>query len=207
MKNTAMANIFAFSILSFIESLQALIIVVLIFSFIPFSVPPLVQKLFPLSQYDVHMERESFFYHIWIALALVLQGILMFLNRRRLGENHLWRASIFYVCTMAGLVIIQIFAVFKIFLWGNPWWSRDLFYVTLGLGVLARIFWPELSRLIPLLWAQSRSLKIPRWAYFLMDAGAILVLIILVFAPHLNEVLARMFSHSVYRSIKNTHSS
>lgn len=191
-------NIMVLSLLAFIEALQALIIVVLIFSFIPLTPPPFVQKLFPLSLYDVHMERESFFYHVWIAVVLGLQGILLFINRRRLGEGHLGRSFLPYICTMAGILVIQIFAVFKIFLWGNPAWAKDLFYAFLGVGILIRIFWPEFCRLMRWLWTQATTRTIPRWMYFLMDAGALFILIVLIFAPDLSEVLARTFSYDKF---------
>jgi hypothetical protein len=191
-------NIIVISLLSFIEALQVLIIVVLIFSFIPIPVSAFVQKLFPLSQYDVRQNRQGFFYHVWIAAGLGLQGLLMFVNRRRLGEEGLWRRFCPYICTMAGIIIIQIFAVFKIFLWGNPWWARDLLYAMIGLGILARIFWPEFRRSMGWTWAQTTTRKIHPWVYFLMDAGAIFILTVLIFAPNLSEVLARMFSYDKF---------
>jgi hypothetical protein len=191
-------NIIAISLLSFIEALQILIIIVLIFSFIPIPVPPLVYKFYQLTQYSVHLKRDGLFYHVWIAAGLGLQGLLMFVNRRRLGEEHLWRRLCPYICTMTGFVIIQIFAVFKILLWGNPWWARDLLYAMIGLGILARIFWPEIRRLIPRarIWLTSPS--IPRWMYFLMDAGAMIILTVLIFAPNLDQVLYRIFSYDKF---------
>lgn len=191
-------NIVVLSLLSFVEALQILIIVALVFSFIPIPVPPLVQNFFPLTQYDVRLERESFYYHVWIFAALALQGLLMFLNRRRLEENDLWRRWLPYICTMSGMIIIQIFAVFKIFLWGNPWWARNLLYIALGLGVLARIFWPELWRFMLWAWKLPASLKMPRGGYWVMDAGVLLILTVMIFAPDLNGVLARMFSYDKF---------
>jgi len=190
-------NIMALSLLSLVESLQILIIVVLIYSIIPIAVPVFVQKLFPLSLYDVHLKRETFFYHVWIALGIGLQGLLMFANRRYLGED-LWRGLCPYICTMAGIVIIQIFAVFKIFLWGDPLWARDLFYAFLGIGILARIFWPEFWRFMLWIWAQLTARKAPRWQNFLMEAGAILILAVLIFTPDLGAILARMFSYDKF---------
>jgi hypothetical protein len=191
-------NIMALAFLSFTEALQILIIVAFIFSFIPIPVPDFVQKLFPLSLYDVRLERESFLYHIWIAAGLGLQAVLMLLHRKRLDEAQLWRPVVHYACFMAGLIVIQIFAVFKIFLWGNPWWARDLLYVFLGLGILARIFWPEFRRLMTGFWNQPSTQKIPPWGYCLMDAGVMFILAVLVFTPDLSEVLARMFSYDKF---------
>ena len=54
-------NIMALSLVSFIEALQILIIVVFVFSFFPIPAPAFVQKLYPLSMYDVHLERDIFF--------------------------------------------------------------------------------------------------------------------------------------------------
>ena len=191
-------NIITLSLLAFVESLQVLIIVAFIFSFIPIVIPPFVQKLFPLSLYDVHLKRETFFYHVWIAAGLGLQGVLLFINRRRLREERLGQGVLLYIGTMAGFVFIQIFAIFKILLWGNPSWARDLFYMALGFGILARIFWPELRRLMAAIWNHSMTRTMPRWGLFLMDAGVLGLLIFLIFVPNLNEVLARMFSYDKF---------
>ena len=191
-------NIITLAWLSLIEALQVLIIVVLIYHFIPYAVSPFVKKLFSISLYDVHPKRDLFFYHVWIAAGLGLQGLLIFINRRRLGEEDLWRKFSAYMGTMAGIVVIQIFAVFKILLWGNPAWARDLFYVALGLGIMARIFWPECQRFMKTVGTKALSQTIPRWGIFLMDAGIILILIALIFAPDLKEVLARMFSYDKF---------
>src|ERR1700733_3006090 len=96
-------NIIAISLLSFIEALQVLIIIVLIFSFIPIATPVFVQKLFPISLYDVHLKRETFFYHAWIAVGLGFQALLLYVNRR-LADDDLWRRLCPYICTMAGII-------------------------------------------------------------------------------------------------------
>jgi hypothetical protein len=189
-------NIIALSLLSLVEALQVLILVALIFSFIPIPVSAFVKKLFPLSLYDVRPERESFFYHIWIGFALGLQGLLVFILRKRLAEEVLWPKYLPYICTMVGVVFIQIFAIFKIFLWGNPWWARVLLYAVLAGGILARFFWPEYQRIMA--WVWGRAMALGQRAYFLMDAGAIVILLALVFAPDLNNVLARMFSYDKF---------
>ena len=196
--NRPTLNIIALSLVSFIEALQVLIIVALIYSFIPIAVPAFVHQLFPLSLYAVHLKRESSFYHGWILVALGLQALLLFVNRARLEENHLGRALMPYIGTIGVFVLIQIFAVFKILLWGNPWWARDCLYLFLGLGIVVRIFWPEFWRAMVALWRLSVTSKIPRWGYILMDAGVILMLIVMIFAPNLDNVLARMFSYDKF---------
>ena len=151
--------------LSLIEALQVLIIVVFIYSFIPITCPPVCQKLFPISLYDVHPKREIFFYHVWIAAALGLQGVMMFINRRRLGEEDLWRKFLPYICTMAGIVIIQIFVVFKVFLWGNPGWARDLFYAPWVLGPCP-YFLAGMPAFHKDSWGKGLNQKIPRGDFF-----------------------------------------
>ena len=193
-----MRNIIAFAILSLVEALQLLIIVALVYSFIPYTAAPFVSKLFPINLYDVHMERETFFYHLWIGAALLLQGLLMFIYRRRLEDEQLWRGWLMYTASMAVLIVVQVFALFKVFLWGNPSWARDLFYGALGIGILARIFWPETRRVFSWSWGKIASLKIPAWGYLLLDALFILIMAVLIFAPNLNEVLARMFSYDKF---------
>jgi len=191
-------NIIAVALLSLVEALQVLIIVVLIYSFIPIPVPAFVQKLYPISLYDVHLKRETSFYHLWIAAGLLLQAILIFFNRRRMGEER-WRHGVYlYICTMVCFIIIQLFAVFKILLWGDPRWARVLLYLSLGLAILARIFWPECRRLISRVWERSAAFKAPWWGVYLLDVGVIFILTLLIFAPNLSEVLARMFSYDKF---------
>jgi len=191
-------NIITITLLVFIEALQILIIVALIFSFIPIPVPALTKKFFLLTQYVVRLKRDSLFYHVWIAAGIGLQGLLIFFNRRRLWEEDLGRKFLPYICTMAGFVIIQVFAVFKILLWADPWWARGLLYVSLGAGILARIFWPEFWRLISKVWTQLTSPSIPGWVYLLMDAGGLFILAFLVFTPDLDKVLFRIFSYDKF---------
>ena len=191
-------NIITLAILTLVEAMQIIIILAFIFSFIPIPIPELVHKFYPLTQYDVRLKRDPFFYHVWIGAALGLQGALIFTFRQRLGEERFWRRFCPYICFMSGIAVIQIFAVFKIFLWGNPWWARDLLYVFLGIGILARIFWPECWRLLSGFWAYLMSRTIPRWVYFLMDAAVVFILTLLVFTPNIGQVLARMFTYDKF---------
>jgi hypothetical protein len=190
-RNTQTGNIVALSCLSLVEALQLLIIVALVFSFIPMSVPSFVQKLFPISQYDVHLKRDGSFYHLWVIAAFLLQGLLVFANRRHLENPGLLQKVLPYIATMAALVFVQIFAIFKIFLWGNPAWARGLLYAFIVVGALARIFWPELQRFVIWLWKPRLPLWVP-------ETAAILAMSVLVFIPHLGEVLARMFSYDKF---------
>lgn len=191
-------NVAVLSLLSFLESLQVLIVVALVYSFIPIPVPVFVQKLFPLSLYDVRLERESSFYHLWIAAALGLQGLLVFLNRKNILQENTWRKHLPYVSTMAVLMYLQVFAVFKIFLWGNPWWARDVFYLLLAVGILIRIFWPEFWRWAQRFWSYLNEKNLSGLASVFTNTGAVFLVMALVFWPDLSQTLARMFSYDKF---------
>jgi hypothetical protein len=192
------ADIIAFSLLSFVEALQVLVIVALIFSFIPIPMPAFAQKLYPMSVYDIHLKREGSFFHFWVLFGLALQGLFIFLNRRRLGEDQLSPKVLPYVCTMAAFLFVQVFAVFKIFLWSNPLWARVLLYASLAAAAAVRIFWPEFRRSITWFSKQLAVRSYPSWAAYSWDAAVVSVMAVLVFFPLGGEVLSRMFSYDKF---------
>ncbi len=188
-------NIIVLSVLSLMEALQVLIITALVFSFIPIKTPVFVQKLYPLSLYDVRPEREALFYHLWIAVGLGVLALLLFLHRRRIDEDGLAKNFLPYMGVTAALVYAQIFAVFKIFLMGDPWWARDLLYAGIVLGIAARVFWPELKRWLLGAGQFLLTKTMPAKLVGVLDAGVIVLLLFLVFAPDLGKVLGRIFAY------------
>ena len=80
-----------------------------------------MQKLFPsFRQYDVHMERETLFYHVWIGAALGFQGCIdVFKQEAIWGKAISWRSFVPYACIMTLVIYIQVFAVFKISCYGE----------------------------------------------------------------------------------------
>lgn len=182
-------DIVAISLLSFVEALQVLVIVVLIFSFIPIPMPAFAQKLYPMSQYDIHLKREGSFFHFWVLFGLALQALVLFVNRRRLGVGQIRQKIWPYVATCAFFLYVQVFAVFKMFLFNNPGWAKAVFYAALAMGLAVRVFWPEYRAVI----VAALTATIPRWTCLVWDAVMALVLGYLVFAPKLGEVLAQMF--------------
>jgi len=186
-------NIVLFALWSLIEALQLLVIVVFIFSFVPFKPNPFVETLFPLHQKGVLPEREMLFYRIFVLGAIVLQAGGLWLFHRRLKEEK-------FSSSLAGLTAanlfwlsLQIFCVFKMIVIDPSVWARNLFYITLAGAVLTRVFWPEVRH-----WIQKFYVHVlvpepsKRW---LMAWNIIfpLIIVVLLFVPDMDKVLARMF--------------
>ncbi len=192
-RDTEIKNIVLFAIWTFFECLQLVIIVVFIFSFIPIAPNPFVQTLFPLHQKGVLPEREMLFYRIFVFANIALQAATLYFFRKRLGEERLGRSIIFLTTVNAFWIFMQLFAVFKIIVVGNLAWARYLFYVSLGLAVASRIFWPEFKNwLVWFYQAVIQRQNVRLWAHA-WDIVFLLMIILLIFVPDMDKVLARMF--------------
>ncbi len=196
-KDEVTANTMVLAAVSFLESVQALVLVAFIFTFIPIPAAPFVQKLFPLSLYDVRPEREMFFYRLWILMAIGLQAILIFVFRAQLSDGKMRRKLCPFAAVSGFWVFVQVFAVFKILLWGNPPWARGLLYIAFAGGILSKVFWPEIQRLGRMIngrFGQGRALHWP----WLWDAGFLGVLGVLLWPGDLGNVLGRMFTRDEF---------
>ena len=57
--------------------LQLLIVLVLIFSFIPIPVSPMIHDLFPRQMQFVFPKRDMFFYRFWVGAVMLGQAALL----------------------------------------------------------------------------------------------------------------------------------
>ncbi len=187
-----MTNVILLALMSFIEALQVLIIVALIGSFIPIPISSFAEHLYSLSLYDVRPEREMFFYRLWVLMAIALQAVFVFCFRAELSSNTL-RKKLYPFAAVSGFwVLLQVFAAFKVFLWGNPPWARGLLYMGIAGGMASTIFWPELQRfgknVFERFQQDTRLQRSPLW-----DLGFLIGLMVLLVPGNLGNVLGRMF--------------
>ena len=75
MKDHTIANVIFCSLLVLVESLQALVPLVLVFGFIPIPTAPVVHELFPRYFEQFKPEREAFFYHCWVVMFILGQAV------------------------------------------------------------------------------------------------------------------------------------
>ena len=176
--------------ISFLEAAQLLIAIAFILQFIPIPASSFVQTLFPLSMYDVRPEREMALYRFAIVAAIGIQVSLMYFFRRRRDDTRVKKDLYAFAAVLACWVFVQVFAVFKMLLWGNTCWKMLLGVALLG-GIFSTIFWPELKKFgVKTLGRLSQGSLLPRpWVGDVIVAG---VLVILLW-PDLTAVLARMF--------------
>ncbi len=186
MRERTSINIILWSIIAVAISVQLLVFLAYIFSFIPLQESPLLQTFFARHQALVKPEREAFFYHIFLLTAVALQGAGLWFLRRRLAEAKLTTALGPFAIVECLWTIFIVFAVFKIFVYGNPPWARGLLYLGLGAAVLSKVFWAELSQ------GFKQWVNIPistRLADIIVPAFIAIVL----FIPDITGLLAKMF--------------
>lgn len=190
-KTPVSRNIGYLSALVFVLSLQVVILIVFVYQFIPLKmasitggVPSTLLKLF-------QPNRNHFFYHAFVAVALAGQVLALYIYRKRLYASELaGEIRQFLVCETIW-VSWQLFAVFKILQYDNPHWARILLYAGFAAALLAKIFWPELKRGFKLfeVWLQG---DIPVLWRPLADGGIILLLLSAIMIPDCEKALLRM---------------
>ena len=152
--------------LALVEAIQVLIIVVTIFHFIPIAVRDSAKDIFPVLHDGLKPEREIFFFHVFVFTCLSIDGLILWFLRKRLGQTTVDTVLVQLMAVDAGWLLVQLFAVFKILLYGNLIWPKFLFYGMLTLSILSRIFWIELSVFLANLphclgvWGRLRSLRL-----------------------------------------------
>ena len=145
-KDLVSRNIWYLSLLVFVLSLQVLIVVVFVYQFIPIPMDPITKGV-PASLLQFFKpNRNHLFYHVFVATAILGQALALYLYRQRLAIADL-KGEIrqFLICETCW-VSWQLFAVFKILQYDNPFWARGLLYAGFAAALLGKIFWPEISR-------------------------------------------------------------
>lgn len=137
-------NLYWISLFSLVESLQVLVVVVLIFSFIPIQLAPITKGVAPQLLRLFQPKRDISFYHFWVAVCLLSQVFLIWFWRKRRYDSQLAQRLKPLVIVDSVWLSLQLFFVFKITQYGDPHWARGMLYITIGLSLLSRIFWSEL---------------------------------------------------------------
>lgn len=128
------------------EAIQCVIIVVLIFSYIPFGTSDFVKTIFPLYVHDVKPEREILFFHTFIASACLIQILLVMMNRAHINDAARINKLKAYLGMSVGVVLLQLFMAFKVIMYKKPDWAYTSLLIVVGLSVALRFFWIELDK-------------------------------------------------------------
>ncbi len=148
-KNTAWL-----SLIALLEAIQLLILLSIIFTFVPIKLDALALTFFPLHLKGLLPEREMFLYRAFIVMAVVIQAGLVLIFRRTLHEEYWvsrWRQ---WSAVSAVLVLVQCYCVTRVWLDPNPMPASYALYGITALAYGFKIFWPEFHHCLE--WANGR---------------------------------------------------
>ena len=192
------SNLICFALWALVEAVQWIIVVSFIFSFIPMKSHPFATNLFEMHRKGVQPEREMSFYRLFVVMAVGLYASSLFLFRRRLDEAEYSRKVLHLTAVNAVLIFVQLFAIFKIFVLGNPGWARYILYAGLAAAVVTRVFWPEIRTWAPQLYARFVGAPVGVLYSRIGDAVFVFFIGLLIFVPDMTKVLARMFTRDEF---------
>jgi len=196
-KDRAIPDAVALTAFVIVESLQFLIILALIYSFIPMHLADFIKDLPLKLQNTIQPKREVFFYRCFLVFALLGQiaAVAWFGHR---GKDIPRRALLKVALADMFLILIEVFAVFKIWQYDNPWWARNLLYGSIGVWVLARIFWVEcISGMKIIIEAMMEKRKFLKYC---VDALVPVLLIACLWVPDVQKALGRVFVWDQFRN-------
>lgn len=184
-------NVILCTLLVLMGSVQLLIVLVAVFSYVPIPVPAMVSHLFPRHVGLVFLKRDMLFYRCWVGMAIAGQAVLLTCLRKRLSSVALSR-QLSSLCWVEALwLFIIVFLLFKYFVYGYPALAINFLYAALAGSVLTKLFWSELTAM-----AQAAPSMIRAHAGQIARACDIafpLVIVGLIFVPDLHGVVARMW--------------
>ena len=179
--------------LTLIESIQLLIVVVFVFSFIPIKPNAVFYTIYPHIRDNLHPERDLSFYQFFILTSLALLAVGLYFFRNHLRDKEFQQQLRELTLAETFWLGLQIFAVFKLVIYEKEIWARYFFYAALGLSLSAKFFWPELKRLGRYVYANIIHGDVLENRLFLWDSIFPMGLIVLI-CPDLDAVVARIFN-------------
>jgi len=196
-EDRAIPDALALTAFVIVESLQFLIILALVYSFIPLPLADFIKDLPPKLQMTIKPKREIFFYRWFLVFAVA--GQIIFVSYFQHRKKDIPRQALLKIALVdAGLILIELFAVFKIWQYDNPWWARDLLYGGIGAWLLIRIFWVECQRGMKIISeVMMENRKILKWC---VDGIIPVLLIACLWAPDIQKVLGRVFVWDQFRN-------
>jgi len=186
-----MKNILYLSLLVFVFSLQVLIILIFVYQYVPLPMASIAEGVPQALLKSYQPNRNDFFYHAFIAAAIIGQTAVLYMFRKRLDSPDLATEIRTFLICETFWVLWQLFAMFKVLQNQGPGWAWVLWYAGFAAALLAKIFWPELNRSLKrfLIWIES---DIPGVWYKLADGGIIVLLLSVIAVPDTEKALLRL---------------
>ncbi len=193
MEDVKTKNIVAYSILVLVLSVQVVIILAVIFSFIPIQSNNFVQTLLPLYWDQVRPHRQLQFYAVFILFGIMAQAWGMVFLKKQLQDNN-FAGRLWPFVIMNGVwVLIEATVAFKIFIFGSPPWAKWFLYLSLLAWALNNIFWPEFKRLSKHCYYWLAHPANAVLASRLADVMVPVAVIFLLWPPDMTKLLAHVF--------------
>lgn len=192
-QDTFLINTLLLALLVMALAVQGLVVVTWIYSFIPIKPAGLFATLFVRHQALVLPEREMSFFHFFIGTACALQAAGIFILRAHLSRRTFIRPLLAFTLAEYGWTFLMVFAVFKMFVYGFAPWTKGIFYISLGLGVLAKIFWKELSDFCPRAFGFWEKYKGDIKFIRALDLVFVALIFLILYVPDTQGLLAKMF--------------
>jgi len=184
----------AYSALVLGASVQFVIVLATIFSFIPIHLNDFVKTLLPLYWDQVRPHRQLQFYTAFILFGIVAQAGGMIFLKKQLQDLGFIKKLMPFIIMQWMWVLIEATAAFKIFAFGNPAWARWFLYLSMVLWAGNLIFWPEVKNFFGRL---NRWVLVPkkvsiarRWFDILLPV----LMVILLWPADMHKMLAHIFA-------------
>jgi hypothetical protein len=198
MKTPTTTNLLWCCVLSFVLAVQVLMYLQGIMSIIHFQ-PPAGQDLLNEWQSQLRPKGDIWFYLVFIISAVAILCGCMKIFSKRLADPAFAR-------------ILMVYAVVEIIWTGLllcTWWKLIIydyrsqlahiaFYVLLVLGVVIKIFWPELCRIARVFWAFALDARKRLLFRRSVDLLFLAFIVLAIYIPDPQAALAKMFVGEQY---------
>ncbi len=187
----AFKNCIVLTFLGFCWSLQAWLLIVV--GLKPAAMPiGLSNHVYPEWQFLIRPEHDAMLYHVAVGIALSLQAALFIKYRRKLTDLLLLTRMKEWIILEGIVSALLIASVFKqVVNWQSPMLAKGAFYGLIALAILIKVFAAQWQAWFKQ-WAKIIQRVQPPF-FSVYDALVLLAIVVLLFVPDGQGVVARMF--------------
>lgn len=185
-------------LLSIAVSLQVLIVLAAVFSFIPIKLDSSLDHVLPQVLALFRPEREMFFYQFFVVLTIAVQIACIAVFKDRWHDEDFFRKLGQFLIAEYCWIALEIFAVFKILIYKGLFWSNALFYTALALSLASKVFWPEVRMWSGRVYAAAAGLSKDRRCVRTFDAFFMGFLVLALWVPDKSSALGVILAHDQF---------
>ena len=175
------------------DSLQVLIIAAMLSNYYPPHNEYYLSQVFTKQLAGLKVDRQIPLYQLFVFTNIIFATVFVIWGKEKLKNQQWMRGLVSYTIIQALLVAVQLFAVFKIVVYHSPAWAMHLLDIGLGLGVVTRVFWIEVSKAGVIIYENlSLGQAKPRMTRN-FDVLAMFCIVGLLYVPDIDKVFSRVF--------------